>query len=275
MVLYLVHGDVRSQNYEDLNDLCKNIRYFNPEAKIIINHPEVDHPDVLLRYRLHEIDTSRHVFGVFVELLKYLKQNPIKFDHVSWISANQYMINNFKPEKHVNYLQFFNHPEWEYNYTGKDYPNRIFGRPYEGMQYEMSKTRNEIYDPKDYYKELGIENPMCHNWEFAFLTKKAIDFCQKNIDRVCDLYPIGEYGCDRSMSFAGYMALLTKQEWRFPPIFGTYDPSNKLREDGRFSKMCTLDQIIQKRNEGYASVKRVNYKMDCPLKDYIRTNFMK
>ena len=35
------------------------------------------------------------------------------------------------------------------------------------------------------------------------------------------------------------------------------------------------EQIIEKRNEGYSSIKRVNYKKNCELKQFIRQNYMK
>jgi hypothetical protein len=66
------------------------------------------------------------------------------------------------------------------------------------------------------------------------------------------------------------MILLSKQEWEFPAYFGTYDPSNK----PNFNWVITEQQIIEKRLKNYYSVKRVNYGKNCPLKEFIRKNYM-
>lgn len=268
--LYLVLSHSIEQDYDDIEDTCQNIKYFDPEADIIVNHPSSNHPNVKLRYKMQEIDTSRHVFSVLVNFLKYLDNNELHFDHLCWYSANQYMIRDFKPKDQVNYVKFFNHPDWESVFTGKDFPNVVFGQPFEGIQVGTNSTRGKIYDPKNYYQELGIEIPMCHHWDLTTVTKEVVDLARKHVDRVCEVYPVGEYGCDRSMTFLGYMALLSKQSWEFPPLF--YSSVNISSPSTHF---CTVDQIIQKYNEQYSVVKRVGYKKGCHLRTFIRDNYMK
>jgi hypothetical protein len=67
------------------------------------------------------------------------------------------------------------------------------------------------------------------------------------------------------------MILLSGQQWEFPPYFGTYDPSNK----PNYNWVITINQIVEKFNQGYFSVKRVNYPKNCELKQFIRQNYMK
>lgn len=256
-MLYLIFGDERTQTYEDLEDLCQNIHYFDPNAKIIINHPTAEHPNIVLKHRVQPVNQSMFIFGVFVDLLEYLKQNPIEFDHLCLFSANQYMINKFEPEIGVNYLQFYNCPDWDFKYTGKDFANVTVGNPL--IQYG---TFN--WDPADLHKVLGVENAMVSNWESATLTKEAVELCQKHIGTCLKVYP----NQDKIQTFPGYMALLTAQPWMFPPFFGTFDPSNKINN---CNVIITIEQIDQKLKEGYSFVKRVNYKKDCPLKEYIRS----
>jgi hypothetical protein len=71
--------------------------------------------------------------------------------------------------------------------------------------------------------------------------------------------------------YVPYMILLSKQQWEFIPHFGTYDPSNPQPKN----HILTIDQVINKRKDGYFSVKRVNYNKNCPIKKYIRENLMK
>jgi hypothetical protein len=67
--------------------------------------------------------------------------------------------------------------------------------------------------------------------------------------------------------FPGYMALKTGQPWQFPPFFGTFDPSNR---DNNFNHIIRIDQVIEKKKAGYLSIKRVDYKKSCPVKQFIR-----
>jgi hypothetical protein len=63
------------------------------------------------------------------------------------------------------------------------------------------------------------------------------------------------------------MALKTGQPWQFPPFFGTFDPSNR---DNNFNHIIRIDQVIEKKKAGYLSIKRVDYKKSCPVKQFIR-----
>jgi hypothetical protein len=258
--LYLIFGDARNQNYDDLEDLYQNIKHFDKNCEIIINHPSVEHPNVKIRHVVQPVNVSPFIFGVFTEFLKYIKKNPIEFDHVCLFSANQYMINNFKPEKHVNYLQFYNCPDWDFKYTGKDFTNTTIGNPL--IQYG---TFN--WDQKGMNEILQIPNAMVSNWESAYLTKEAIELSQKYLPDCESIYP----GRDCIQLFPGYMALKTGQTWMFPPFFGTFDPSNKINNH---NSIITKEQIDQKLKEGYSLIKRVNYSKDCPLKEYIRSTII-
>ena len=71
--------------------------------------------------------------------------------------------------------------------------------------------------------------------------------------------------------FPGYMALMSEQPWEFPAHFGTYDPSNRALKN----QILFSEQVVEKRNAGYFSMKRVNYKRYCPVKQFIRENFMR
>jgi len=254
--LYLIFGDARNQDYDDLEDMCENIKYFDDNCEIIINHPYVDHPFVKLKHIVQPVNQSVFIFGVFIDLMKYLKVNKIDFDHLCLFSANQYMIRAFFPEKNVNYLQFYNCPDWDYKYTGKNFTNTTIGNPL--IQYG---TFN--WDEKGLNKALDIENAMVSNWEFAYLTKEAIELCQEHLEFALNFY----LNRDLIQIYPGYMALKTGQLWMFPPFFGTFDPSNKINNHNH---LITNSQIDQKYDEGYCSVKRVGYKKDCNLKQYIR-----
>ena len=116
------------------------------------------------------------------------------------------------------------------------------------------------------HKVLNVPTPMASNWEHMTLTRESMLLCKKHIDVCVELYP----NQDMISLYPGFMALLTGQEWKFPPFFGTFDPScpNK-------NWILTQEQINEKFNEGYVSVKRVNYKKDCPLKTYIKKEILK
>lgn len=121
-----------------------------------------------------------------------------------------------------------------------------------------------LWDNRFLYKEFGINNAMASNWECASLTKEAIIQCKSNID-ICDkYYP----NCDLISMFPGYMALKTGQDWKFPSFFGTFDPSCTQK-----NHIITIEQVKQKKAEGYYGIKRVNYSKNCSIKNYIRENY--
>jgi len=253
----LIFGDARNQDFDDLEDLCQNIKRFDNNCEIVINHPTSNHPNVKIRHIVQPVNISPFIFGVFEEFLNYLQDNPIEFEHVCLFSANQYMINSFAPEKGINYVQFYNCPDWDFKYTGKDFSNTTIGNPL--IQYN---TFN--WDSGGMNYALEIPDAMVSNWECAFLTKESIKLSQDFIKDCKNIYP----NRDCIQLFPGYMALKTGQPWMFPPFFGTFDPSN--RENGH-NHIITKEQINQKLAQGYASVKRVNYKKDCPLKAHINS----
>jgi hypothetical protein len=108
---------------------------------------------------------------------------------------------------------------------------------------------------------------MTANWECLTVTKEVMCLAKKHIDKAVEVYPNN----DLMNIFLPYMILLSEQPWDFPPYFGTYDPSNR----PNFNWIITREQIIQKYNDGYFSVKRVNYPKTCELKEFIRQNYMK
>jgi hypothetical protein len=258
--LYLIFGDSRNQNSDDLEDLCQNIKYFDTNCEIIINHPTSDHPSVKLRHVVQPVNVSPFIFGVFIDFLKYIKDYPIDFEHVSFFSANQYMIDSFFPEKGVNYLQFYNCPDWDFQYTGKNFSNTTVGNP-------LIQYGNFNWDPNHMNTILDIPNAMVSNWESAYLTKETIELCHKHLVDCINIYP----NRDCIQLFPGYMALKTGQPWMFPPFFGTFDPSNRINNH---NPIITQEQIDQKLKEGYALIKRVNYQKNCVLKEYIRSTIM-
>lgn len=257
--LYLIFGDVRHQQDEDLEDICQNIMYFDNNCEIIINHPTSNHPKVVLRHWVQPVNQSSFIFGVFTEFLNNTYCKTIKFDHLCLFAANQYMINRFFPLSGVNYLQYYNTPNWDFDYDGKNFSNITIGNPL--IQYQ---TFN--WDLDNLHQKLDIPTPMVSNWEFAHLTKEAVDLCYRFIQECQHIYPTR----DCIQLFPGYMALKTEQPWFFPPFFGTFDPSNRANNH---NWIITEQQIQQKHNEGYCSVKRVNYTKNCPLKQFIRENY--
>ena len=258
-VLYLVFGDVRNQNDEDLEDICQNIKHFDSNAQIIINHPKSSHPNSLLKHEVGVVDHSYFIFGVFIEFLNYIKDKKLDFDHVCLFSANQYMINSFYPIKGINYLQFYTTDDWDFKYTGKDYSNLTYGTPL--MQYKYIDWEPERLDLL-----LGVEYAMVSNWESAYITKETIKLCIENLDTCLSVYP----NKDRIQTYPGYMALKTGQPWLYPPFFGTFDPSNRINGHNR---IITQQQVIQKYNEGYCSVKRAGYTKNCLIKEFIRSKY--
>ena len=90
--------------------------------------------------------------------------------------------------------------------------------------------------------------------------------CKENINIALKIYP----NRDLMNVYVPYMILLSKQQWEWVPHFGTYDPSNPEPKN----RIATISQVINKREEGYFSIKRVNYDKNCTIKEYIRNNFM-
>ena len=90
---------------------------------------------------------------------------------------------------------------------------------------------------------------------------------KENVDSCAETY----YNQDMISIFPGYMALMSKQPWEFPAHFGTYDPSNRALRN----QLLFPEQVVEKRNDGYFSMKRVAYKRFCPVKKFIREHFMR
>jgi len=114
------------------------------------------------------------------------------------------------------------------------------------------------------HKELNIKNPMASNWECGVLTKEAMIECKKNMHICNKYYP----NFDAMSMYPGFMALKTEQKWKFPSVFLTWDPTCYER-----NHIVTLEQLKQKKSEGYYSIKRVNYSKNCNIKDFIRKNY--
>jgi len=254
--LYLIFGDARNQNDDDLEDLCQNIRHFDNNAQIIINHPTSNHTNVKLKHIVDPVDISPFIFGVFKEFLNYFSNNDLNFDHLNLVSANQYYINKFEPEIGVNYVQFYNCDDWDHHYTGKDFPAVYSGNPI---------VQNFNWDPRNLHKIVGVDNPMVSNWESMYLTYESVKLCAENLYLCDQIYP----NQDRIQTFPAFMALKSGQEWRFPPFFGTFDPSNLVN---KHNHIITITQVIEKYNLGYCTIKRVNYHKDCEIKQFIRNN---
>lgn len=252
------HNDL--QTNEDVQDMIDNISFYHSDCDFIINHPYLTHPKVEIKHRLGPLDKSSFIFGAFIELLKSISENRIRqFDHFCLVSANQYFINKISFEKETNYIQFLNTENWEMDYTGKDFSTEIKGFPL-----------NQPYgrwDLKNLYLEYNIKQPMSSNWECATLTTKSMLLAKDNIDKCVDFYP----NTDMINIFPGYCALMSNEKWEFPKHFGTYDPSNPQPKNW----ILNIPQVISKMENGYYSVKRVNYSKNCHIKDFVRNNLMK
>lgn len=255
-VLYFIFGDARHQNDDDLEDLCQNIKQFDSNAKIIINHPFSNHPYAKIKHIVQPVNSSQFIFGAFVDLLAYLKNYNCDFDHLCLVSANQYFIGSFSPIKGINYIQFYNCENWSEKYNGKNFSNLYVGNP-------LIQPYG-VWDSSRICDFFGIENPMASNWESAYLTKKTVRLCIENIDKCIELFP----DKDLMSIYPGYMALKSNQPWQFPPFFGTFDPSNKINN---FNYIITEEQVKKKMIENYCVIKRVNYSKECPIKNFIRT----
>ena len=244
---------------EDVDDMIANISYFHNNCDFMINHPSLDHPKIRMRHMPGVLNNSNFIFGGLVDLIKNLSEEEINtFEHFCLVSANQYFINNIIFEKNVNYAQFLNTENWDLTYNGKDSDKTIVGFPL--------KQSYGRWDPKDLYKEFDIKQPMSANWECLTFTKEVMLLAKKNINKCLEYYP----NDDMMNIFLPYMILLSKQQWEYPPYFGTYDPSNR----PSFNRIITKEQIIDKHNKGYFSIKRVNYSKNCELKQFIKQNYM-
>ena len=244
---------------EDVQDMIDNISYFHKNCDFYVNHPTLTHPKVKIKHRLGALNNSNFIFGALVEFINNLTIEEINsFDHFCLVSANQYFINTINFEKDVNYLQYLNTENWDQTYNGKDSDKTIVGFP---LQQNYGR-----WDMKDLYKAYNIEKPMSANWECMTLTNKTMLLAKEHLNKCLEYYP----NQDMINIFLPYMAILSGQEWEFPPYFGTYDPSNR----PSFNHIISVEQVNEKLQNGYFAVKRVNYKKDCPIKEYIRTNLM-
>lgn len=258
-VCFIIFAHSTVQDVDDLNDMIENINYFHKNCDFIVNHPTIEHPKVKVRHMPGVLNQSDFIFGAYVKILKQLTKDEINsFDHFCLVSANQYFVNEIKFDKGINYVQFYNTENWDNLYTGKDMDKTIIGFP---LQQPYGR-----WDPKDLYKVYNLKTPMPSNWECLTLTKESMMLAKNNIDSCVNMY----YNQDMISIFPGYMALMSGQPWEFPSHFGTYDPSNKKLKN----QVLFIQQVEEKRKEGYFSLKRVNYKKDCQIKDFIRKNYM-
>ena len=259
-VCFIIFAHSTDHTVEDLEDMMENIRYFHDDCDFIVNHPTIQHPKVRVNHMPGVLNHSSFIFGAYEKILKELSVEEIEtFDHFCLVSANQYFIDKVKFEKGVNYVQFYNTENWDDVYSGKDMDKTVIGFP---LQQPYGR-----WDPKDLYKQYGIENPMPSNWECLTLTKEAMLLAKENVDSCVETY----YNQDMISIFPGYMALMSGQPWEFPAHFGTYDPSNRALKN----KMLFPQQVKEKRNSGYFSAKRVEYSRHCPVKQFIRETYMK
>jgi len=256
--IIFAHSTVHSK--EDVDDMIENISYFHDNCDFMINHPTLNHPKIRMRHTPGVLNHSNFIFGALVDLIKNITVDEINsFEHFCLVSANQYFINDIDFKKSINYAQFLNTDNWEQTYNGKDSDKTITGFP---LQQPYGR-----WDSKDLYLEYDIELPMSANWECSTVTKEVMLLAKRHIDKCLEYYP----NEDMINIFLPYMILLSKQPWEFPSYFGTYDPSNK----PNYNWFITIPQIMQKRDQGYSSIKRVDYKKNCQLKEFIRKNYMK
>jgi hypothetical protein len=252
---FIIFAHSNLHDIDDINDIIDNINHFHKNADFMILHPTMNHEKIRLNSPLGALNQSSFIFGPLSNLIKDLSDNEInQFDHFCLVSANQYFINDIVFEKNVNYVQYVHTEDWSNNYNGKNTNKTIIGFP---LQQPYGR-----WDIKDLYKEYGIEIPMSANWECMAITKETMILAKKHIDKCLEYYP----NEDMINLFLPYMAIISNQEWEFPPYFGTYDPSNR----PHYNQLITREQIIEKHKEGYFSIKRVNYKKDCELKNFIK-----
>lgn len=257
MVCFIILAHCNQQNVEDVQDIIDNIKYFSGDCDFIINHPTIVHPKIRTRHSIGLPNKSSCVYGAFIEVVKSITEEDLKkYSHFCLVSANQYFINKIEFKSNVNYFQFYNSSNWDNTYFGINTPKT------EG---NFLKQHYGLWDDRNLFSIFNIENPMASNWECGAMTSKTMRLCKDNIDKSIEVYP----NTDLMSIFPGYMALKSKQEWNWPPLFATFDPSCKEK-----NHIITVPQLIQKRNEGYFSIKRVNYSKNCPIKQYIRKNFI-
>lgn len=256
---FIIFGHSNIHTVGDINDMIKNISYFHSNCDFMINHPNIEHPKIRMRHSVGQLNHSNFIFGALIDLIKSLTEDEISnYEHFCLVSANQYFINNIRFDKGINYIQYYNTDNWDMTYKGKDTDKTIQGFP---IIQPYGK-----WDAKNLFKEYGIKTPMPANWECMTITKETMLLAKQHLDKCLEYYP----NDDMINIFLPYMAILSGQEWEFPPHFGTYDPSNPEPKNW----VLTIPQIEQKRSAGYFSVKRVNYSADCPIKDYIRNTYM-
>jgi hypothetical protein len=244
---------------DDLDDMIRNIEYFHDNPEFMVIHPNMEHPKIRVKHMPGQLNASSFIFGGLAKLIDSLTDEEIKgYDHFCLVSANQYFIGNIHFEKNINYVQYYNTENWDNTYHGKDTDKTIIGFP---LQQPYGK-----WDVKDLYKEYNIELPMAGNWECMSLTTESMLLTKKHLAKCLEYYP----NQDMMNMFLPYMAILSGQEWEFPPHFGTYDPANKQK-----NRILNIPQVQWLVDEGYFSAKRVNYKMDCPVKTWVRENLMK
>lgn len=256
---FIIFAHCNQQTLEDIDDMIDNISRFSINYDFGINHPRINHCKVITKHNVGPVDSSNFIFGAFVDIINKLSEEIISdFDHFCLVSANQYFINPLILEQNINYVQFFNTPNWGGTYIGKD-TSPIY-------EYNPLIQHYGVWDDRMLCNELNIPTPMASNWEGACLTKEAIMLCKENINKAIDKYP----NCDLMSVFPGYMALKTNQKWNFPSFFGTFDPSSNNK-----SHLITIDQLEIKHKEKYSSIKRVEYGKGCAIKKYIRENYYK
>ena len=256
---FIIFGHSTGQTIEDIDDMIKNISYFHDNCDFFVNHPTIEHPNIKTRHMPGVLNHSSFIFGALVELIKNITEEEInRFDHFCLVSANQYFINKIEFKPNTNYAQFLNTDNWDSTYNGKDSDKTVVGFP---LQQPYGR-----WDIKNLYLEYGVDTPMSANWECLTFTKEVMRLAKKHLDKCLEYYP----NDDMMNIFLPYMILLSKQNWEFPPYFGTYDPSNR----PSFNWVITKEQIVEKRNNGYFSVKRVNYSKNCELKKFIQKNYM-
>jgi hypothetical protein len=257
---FIIFAHSTTHTIEDVDDMITNISYFHDNCDFMINHPTLDHPKIRMRHMPGPLNKSNFIFGALIDLIKNLSKDEINsFEHFCLVSANQYFINEINFEKGVNYVQFLNTDNWDQTYNGKDSDKNIIGFP---LQQPYGR-----WDPKNLYLEYNIELPMSANWECMTVTKEVMLLAKQHLDKCLEYYP----NDDMINIYLPYMVILSGQQWEFPPYFGTYDPSNR----PNFNWVITINQIVEKYNQGYFSVKRVNYPKGCELKEFVRQNYMK
>ena len=259
-VCFIIFAHSGVHDAHDVDDMIDNITYFHGNSDFMVLHPTMSHPKIKLNEPVGRLNHSSFIFGPLSKLIKTLTEEEVNsFDHFCLVSANQYFIGDIKFEEDVNYIQYYNTDNWDNTYHGKDTDKTIVGFPLE-QPYGR-------WDQKNFYKELGLETPMVANWECMTLTNKTMLLGKQYIDKCLEYFPNN----DMINLFLPYMALLSGQRWEFPPHFGTYDPANK----PHFNRIITEEQVVNLKNDGYFSVKRLNYKRNCTVKQYIRKNLMK